>query len=30
LHDAVQEMVDAANEAGGPDNISAILVRLPD
>jgi PPM family protein phosphatase len=30
LHDACQEMVDAANEAGGPDNISAILVRLPD
>ncbi|MBL6980744.1 MAG: serine/threonine-protein phosphatase [Anaerolineales bacterium] len=30
LHDAVQEMVDDANEAGGPDNISAILVRLPD
>lgn len=30
LHQACQEMVDAANEAGGPDNISAILVRLPD
>jgi len=30
LHDAVQEMVDAANDAGGPDNISAVLVRLPD
>jgi len=30
LHDACQNMVDAANEAGGPDNISAILVRLPD
>jgi len=30
LHNAVQEMGDAANEAGGPDNISAILVRLPD
>ena len=30
LHDAVQKMVDAANDAGGPDNISAILVRLPD
>jgi PPM family protein phosphatase len=30
LHDACQKMVDAANEAGGPDNISAILVRLPD
>ena len=27
---ACQEMVDAANDAGGPDNISAILVRLPD
>lgn len=30
LHQACQEMIDAANEAGGPDNISAILVRLPD
>jgi PPM family protein phosphatase len=27
---ACQQMVDAANEAGGPDNITAILVRLPD
>ncbi len=27
---ACQQMMDAANEAGGPDNISAILVRLPD
>ena len=27
---ACQQMVDAANEAGGPDNISAILIRLPD
>jgi serine/threonine protein phosphatase PrpC len=24
-----QRLVDAANEAGGPDNISAILIRLP-
>jgi len=30
LHQACQEMVDAANAAGGPDNITAILVRLPD
>jgi len=30
LHEASQEMVDAANRAGGPDNITAILVRLPD
>ena len=29
-HLACQQMVDAANEAGGPDNITAILVRLPD
>jgi serine/threonine protein phosphatase PrpC len=29
-HQACQEMVNAANEAGGPDNITAILVRLPD
>jgi len=29
-HQACKEMVDAANDAGGPDNISAILVRLPD
>ena len=27
---ACQELVDAANAAGGPDNISAVLVRLPD
>jgi serine/threonine protein phosphatase PrpC len=27
---ACQLMVDAANAAGGPDNISAILVRVPD
>jgi len=27
---ACQQMVDAANEAGGPDNISSILIRLPD
>jgi protein phosphatase len=26
---ACQQMIDAANEAGGPDNITAILVRLP-
>ncbi|RME07681.1 MAG: serine/threonine-protein phosphatase [Anaerolineae bacterium] len=30
LHAACQRMVDAANEAGGPDNITAILVRLPE
>ena len=30
IYHACQEMVEAANEAGGPDNISAILVRLPD
>ena len=29
-HQACQQMVDAANAAGGPDNITAILVRLPD
>ncbi len=29
-HQACQGMIDAANEAGGPDNISAILVKLPD
>lgn len=28
--DACTKLVDAANEAGGPDNITAILVRLPD
>ncbi len=27
---ACQQLIDAANEAGGPDNISAILVRIPD
>ena len=27
---ACRELVEAANAAGGPDNISAILVRLPD
>lgn len=27
---ACQKMVDAANEAGGPDNITSILIRLPD
>lgn len=27
--EACQEMVKAANEAGGPDNITAILVKLP-
>lgn len=27
---ACQELVQAANEAGGPDNISVILVELPD
>jgi serine/threonine protein phosphatase PrpC len=30
LPKACQEMIDAANEAGGPDNITAILVRLPE
>jgi protein phosphatase len=30
LDQACQQLVDAANAAGGPDNISAILVRLPD
>ena len=30
LHQACQEMVAAANAAGGPDNITAILIRLPD
>lgn len=30
LHAACQRMVDTANEAGGPDNISVILVRLPE
>jgi serine/threonine protein phosphatase PrpC len=27
---ASQRLVDAANTNGGPDNISAILIRLPD
>ena len=27
---AAQKLVEAANNAGGPDNISAIIVRLPD
>jgi serine/threonine protein phosphatase PrpC len=27
--DACQKMIDAANQAGGPDNITAVLVRLP-
>jgi serine/threonine protein phosphatase PrpC len=30
VESACQELVNAANEAGGPDNISAVLVRLPD
>jgi serine/threonine protein phosphatase PrpC len=30
LPEACQKMVDAANEAGGPDNITSILIRLPD
>jgi protein phosphatase len=30
LHVISQELVDAANNAGGPDNISVILVRLPE
>jgi serine/threonine protein phosphatase PrpC len=30
LPEACQKMVDAANEAGGPDNISSILVKLPE
>jgi protein phosphatase len=29
-HQACQALTDAANSAGGPDNISVILVRLPD
>ncbi len=28
--DACQQLVEAANEAGGPDNISVILVQLPE
>ena len=30
LSTACQGLIDAANAAGGPDNISAILVRLPE
>jgi serine/threonine protein phosphatase PrpC len=30
LHQACLNLVDAANAAGGPDNITAILVRMPD
>lgn len=30
LSEACQKLVDAANEAGGPDNITSILVKLPD
>ena len=29
-HQACQALTDAANSAGGPDNITVILVRLPD
>ncbi len=29
-HRACQSLVEAANDAGGPDNITAILVRMPD
>ena len=29
-HRACQNLIDAANLAGGPDNITAILVRMPD
>jgi serine/threonine protein phosphatase PrpC len=29
LDQACQALVDAANAAGGPDNITAILVHLP-
>jgi protein phosphatase len=28
--EACQKLVEAANQAGGPDNISVILIRLPD
>ena len=28
LHDACQSLIEAANDAGGPDNISAVLVQL--
>jgi serine/threonine protein phosphatase PrpC len=30
LHQACLNLVDAANAGGGPDNITAILVRMPD
>jgi PPM family protein phosphatase len=30
LEQACQQMVEAANEGGGPDNISAILVKMPE
>jgi protein phosphatase len=30
LQDACQQLIDTANEAGGPDNISVILVQLPE
>ena len=30
LQDACQQMVEAANNAGGPDNITVILVRTPE
>ena len=30
LHQACSNLVEAANVAGGPHNISAILVRMPD
>jgi protein phosphatase len=29
-HRACQALIDAANAAGGPDNITAILVRMPE
>ena len=28
--EACQSLIEAANQAGGPDNITAILVRLPE
>jgi protein phosphatase len=27
---ACQSLIDAANSAGGPDNISVVIVRLPE
>jgi protein phosphatase len=27
---ACKQLIDAANAAGGPDNITTILIRLPD